>query len=241
MRAGNIRSFKGNHHGRRDFIRNGSLFLAGLATLKTRAFALREEVKEIIPGTVPILREHPVTPPGSLSRERFNGICTACHLCISACPTQVLQPAYFSYGLRGMLQPRMDYLVSFCNFECTVCGEVCPTGALIALKTEEKKRVQLGKSYFVKENCVVFTRNTDCGACSEHCPTKAVKMIPYTGKLTIPEVTNDICVGCGACEYACPTDPKSIYVDGNPEHLVADPPPEEASIREVDHKKEFPF
>ena len=103
--------------------------------------------------------------------------------------------------------------------------------------------LQLGKSYFVKENCVVYTDGTACGACSEHCPTKAVNMIPYVDKpgLTIPEVTNDYCIGCGACEYACPTDPKSIYVDGNPAHLEAKKPPE----KEVDEAnraiEEFPF
>ncbi len=83
--------------------------------------------------------------------------------------------------------------------------------------------------------------NTACGACSEHCPTKAVNMVPYKDKLTIPEVNNKICVGCGACEYACPTDPKSIYVDGNPLHLVAEKPIEIKTEEKIDYKEEFPF
>jgi len=197
--------------------------------------------KETIPASVQINRQHPVTPPGALGQARFNSICTACHLCVSACPTQVLQPNYFLYGLNGFLQPRMDYITSFCNFECTLCGEVCPTGAILPLIKEEKKLIQIGKSNFVKENCIVYTKNTACGACSEHCPTKAVNMVRYKDKLTIPEVNNKICVGCGACEYACPTDPKSIYVEGNPVHLTAEKPKDVKIEKKIDYKEEFPF
>lgn len=226
---------------KRNFLKRSVLALTGSLFAGPMAFAQDKKKKEIIKATVPVFREHPVTPPGAVSQARFNSLCTACHLCVSACPTHVLQPTYFLYGTKGFLQPRMDYITSFCNFECTLCGEVCPTGAILPLPVEEKKLVQLGKVNFVKENCIVYTNNTDCGACSEHCPTKAVKMVPYTGKLTIPEIVPDICIGCGACEYACPTDPKSIYVEGNPVHLLAEKPKEEELEMEIDYKEEFPF
>jgi ferredoxin len=227
--------------GKRKFImETGILFAASLDTTRFISFK-DEKKKEVIAASVPIFREHPVTPPGALGQVRFNSMCTACHLCVSACPTQVLQPTYILYGLNGFLQPRMDYITSFCNFECTLCGEVCPTGAILPLPKEEKKLIQLGKSNFVKENCIVYTKNTACGACSEHCPTKAVNMVPYKDKLTIPEVNNKICVGCGACEYACPTDPKSIYVEGNILHLIAEKPKEVKIEEKIDYKEEFPF
>jgi ferredoxin len=225
---------------RRDFFQKSGMVIAG-SLISAGSFGQGEKKKEVIKATVPVNREYPVTPPGALGQERFNSLCTACHLCVSACPTQVLQPTYFLYGLTGFLQPRMDYITNFCNFECTLCGEVCPTGAILPVTSEEKKLLQLGKSYFVKENCIVYTNDTICGACSEHCPTKAVHMVPYKDKLNIPEVNNNICVGCGACEYACPTDPKSIYVDGNPVHLVAEKPKEIKSEEKVDYKEEFPF
>jgi ferredoxin len=66
-------------------------------------------------------------------------------------------------------------------------------------------------------------------------------MVPYLEKLRIPEVTENICIGCGACEYACPTDPKSIYVEGNPVHLQADIPEDVALEGEIDYQEEFPF
>jgi ferredoxin len=143
----------------------------------------------------------------------------------------------------------MDYSTSYCNYECTICTEVCPTGAILPLRPEEKKLIQLGKSKFIKENCVVFTENTACGACSEHCPTKAVKMIPYVPEnnpslknLHLPEVHEEYCTGCGACEHACPTKPyKSIYVEGNPVHLAAKKPPKEKLEEKIDYQEDFPF
>ena len=166
-------------------------------------------------------RGTPVVPPGARSIDRFTSFCTACHLCISSCPTGVLQPSFMEFGIAGLMQPRMDYGVNYCNFECTLCGQICPTGAIQSLLPDEKKLVQIGKTQFVKEDCIVETKKIDCGACSEHCPTKAVKMVPY-GKLFLPEADNQYCLGCGACEHACPTKPrKAIFVLSNPIHGVA--------------------
>jgi ferredoxin-type protein NapF len=187
-----------------------------------------------------VVREFPVSPPGSLSHEHFNDACTACHLCVSACPTHVIKPSFLEYGLAGFMQPRLDYHANYCNFDCVVCSEVCPTGAIRPLSLDEKHILQLGKVVFVKQNCIVYTEGTDCGACSEHCPTKAVNMRPYKQKLFLPIVEPEICVGCGACEYACPTDPKSIYVEGNPIHVDADKPVIEA-LEQPEQNDDFAF
>ena len=187
-------------------------------------------------------RKRPVTPPGSKSVRHFSSLCTACHLCVSACPSQVLYPSFLDYGIAGMFQPRMNYDASYCNYECTVCGQVCPTGAILPVNVESKKLIQIGRSVFVKDDCVVVTKKKDCAACSEHCPTKAVHMVPYEGKLSIPELNNDICVGCGACEHACPTTPrKAIYVNANPVHLEAKKPPVKKQEPGFDSTKDFPF
>jgi len=194
------------------------------------------------PTTIPEDKEFPVCPPGATSIEMFNDRCTACNLCVSACPSDVLQPSFLQYGLIGIMQPRMDYWTGFCNFECVRCMEVCPTGALLPIELETKKLTQLGKANFIKENCIVHTDKTDCGACSEHCPTKAVKMVPYEGSLVIPEVEEKICIGCGACEFACPTTPyKAIYVDGNLEHILAEKPKVEELINPMEDEEDFPF
>jgi polyferredoxin len=182
----------------------------------------------------------PVFPPGGVAIKDFNKDCTACSLCISACPNEVLQPAITQYGIAGMMQPVMDYHKSFCTYNCIICTEICPTNALRPLVLEAKKLTQIGKAKFIKDNCIVKTEKTACGACSESCPTKAVHMIPYEGNLLIPEVTEDICIGCGHCEYACPTVPyKAIFIDGNAVHVAAKKPVNVES--EIKTPVDFPF
>jgi polyferredoxin len=192
-------------------------------------------------GMKPNRRKAPITPPGSNNQTDYLNSCTACHLCVTVCPTHVIQPSIREFGFFGILQPHMDMHSGFCNFECTLCGDVCPTGAIRPLELETKKRVQLGKVRFHKGNCIVKVDRTECGACSEHCPTKAVYMVEWQG-LLLPEVNEDICIGCGACEYACPTVPfKAIYVNGNIEHQVADLPENIDDGPKKWDADEFPF
>ncbi|MGD0342653.1 MAG: 4Fe-4S dicluster domain-containing protein [Bacteroidales bacterium] len=191
-------------------------------------------------STIKESRNYPVCPPGSIGIENFTKKCTACSLCITVCPNNVLIPSLREYGLSGIMQPRLDYHKSFCTYECIKCLEICPTGAIMPLTLEAKKLTQLGKAVFIKDNCIVKTEKTACGACSESCPTKAVHMIPFEGKLVIPETKDEICIGCGHCEFACPTTPyKAIYVDGNPMHKAAKKPENVKS--ETKKPVEFPF
>lgn len=191
-------------------------------------------------STVKENKTYPVCPPGGLGIETFVKNCTACSLCINACPNGVLQPAFKEYGITGIMQPVMNYHKSFCTYNCSICTELCPTNALHPLLLEAKKLTQIGKAKFIKDNCIVKTEKTSCGACSESCPTKAVHMIAYEGNLVIPEVTEDICIGCGHCEFACPTVPyKAIYIDGNAVHIAAKKPVNVES--EMKKPVEFPF
>jgi polyferredoxin len=191
-------------------------------------------------STVKENKTFPVCPPGGLGIEDFNKECTACSLCINACPNGVLEPAFRQYGIAGIMQPVMNYHKSFCTYNCIICTDICPTNALQPLVLEAKKLTQIGKAKFIKDNCIVKTEKTACGACSECCPTKAVHMIPYEGTLVIPEVTEEICIGCGHCEFACPTVPfKAIFVDGNATHIAAKKPLNVES--DIKIPVEFPF
>ncbi|HOV35585.1 MAG TPA: 4Fe-4S dicluster domain-containing protein [Dysgonamonadaceae bacterium] len=185
--------------------------ITGIAAGKLLA---QESAGKLLPKK-DIKRETPIAPPGALSFEHLQDKCISCHLCISKCPSHVLKPAFLEYGLSGMMQPKMYFDHGFCNYDCTVCGDVCPTGAITKLDVDAKHQTQMGKVQFIKENCIVYYDETNCGACSEHCPTQAVHMVPYKGVLTIPETDQSICVGCGGCEYVCPAIPfKAIFVEG---------------------------
>lgn len=223
---------------KRKFIVSSILFFLGLSRISSGQE--KTAPKPTKASTVKEKRNFPVCPPGSTGIENFTKKCTACSLCISVCPNNVLQPSFKEFGIAGLMQPRMDYIRSFCTYECIKCLEICPTGALLPLTLDAKKLTQLGKSVFIKDNCIVNTEKTACGACSESCPTKAVQMVPFEGNLVIPEVTNDICIGCGHCEFACPTIPyKAIFVDGNPVHQTAKKPVNVQS--ETKKPVDFPF
>jgi len=223
---------------RRDFLSRTSLFIIGLTTNALSQIKIIPQ-KE---SKVAVKKNSVSSPPGSKSIDHFTSNCTACQLCITACPTRVLQPSFTEYGIFNIFQPFMDYKTNYCNYDCTACSQVCPTAAILPLTAEHKKNIQIGKAKFIEDNCIVKTENTACGACSEHCPTKAVLMIDYKGNLKIPEITNKYCVGCGACEFACPTKPyKAIYVDGNLEHQTAEKKPVEKLDQKIDYKEEFPF
>jgi len=178
--------------------------------------------------------QHAIAPPGAISHERFLRHCTSCHLCVSKCPSNVLKPAFMEYGIQGIMQPHVYFDRGFCNFDCTVCGDVCPNGAITPLTMEEKHLTQMGYVVFIQDYCIVQTEGTSCGACSEHCPTQAIAMVPYKdGGLTIPKVNVDICVGCGGCEFICPSRPRAVHIEGNPVQKTAKPFEEEEK-KEID-------
>jgi len=202
-----------------------TFLLSSGAAMVSVAFA---GTNKIIGKNDPILSRKPVMPPGAYTLDHFNAHCTGCQLCVTKCPMQVLKPASLQYGITGITQPHLTFSTHvFCTYDCNICTSVCPTGALKTLTMEEKKLTQLGIAKFRQDLCVVFAKEEDCGACSEHCPTQAVHMIPFKKGLTIPEVTEDLCIGCGACESICPVRPyQAIYVEGSIKQGMAKKPSE---------------
>jgi ferredoxin len=192
----------------------GGFALLVLARLPARAAVRRA-------SAVPAV----TVPPGARSVDRYLDSCTACGLCVSACPSKVLGASHKLFGLRGLLAPVLDYAVSYCQYECTSCLDICPSGSLERLRLEQKKLVKIGDAALVRERCIVFTSKTKCGACAEHCPTGAVHMVPSSTGIPEPVFTSSICIGCGACHHACPVRPeRAITVTGLAVHETAEEP-----------------
>lgn len=167
-------------------------------------------------------RGTPITPPGALSARNMTLHCTACQLCVSVCPNQVLRP---STNLMKLMQPEVSYERGYCRPECTKCSEVCPTDAILPITKADKSSIQIGHAVWVKENCIPLTDGVECGNCARHCPTAAIQMVPSAAddkdSLKIPVVNTERCIGCGACENLCPSRPFSaIYVEGHERHRI---------------------
>lgn len=200
-------------------------FLTAAAVLATSA-TLKAQEKKVDGGLAVIeekkipVRATPVVPPGAWNARDFARHCTACQLCVSACPNGVLRP---STGLTRLMQPEMSYERGYCRPECTRCGEVCPAGAIHPVTVAEKSSVRIGHAVWIKKNCIPLTDGVECGNCARHCPSGAILMVPSDsadpGSVKIPAINTERCIGCGACENLCPARPFSaIYVEGHELH-----------------------
>ena len=198
------------------------LLSAALATMA----AMAQDKKKVDGGLAVIEdkvapeRQTPITPPGSVSARNMAQHCTACQLCVSECPNQVLRP---SNSLSSFMQPVMSYEQGYCRPECTRCADVCPTGAIHHIAKEQKSSTQIGHAVWIKKNCIPLTDGVECGNCARHCPVGAIEMVPSNPddeeSAYVPAVNESRCIGCGACENLCPARPFSaIYVEGHEVH-----------------------
>ncbi len=214
--------------GRRAFLVGGAAVIGGSLLSSIPMRAEEEEIKdkkrdggfaEVLPKKAPN-RKTPITPFGSESVEKFYKHCTACQLCVTVCPNNVLRP---SSRLEHLMQPEMSFEKGYCRPECVKCSEVCPAGAILKITPEEKTEWKVGTAGVDYDLCVVNRDGVSCGNCAHHCPVGAIRMVrknPDDEKSPrIPSVNEEKCIGCGACENLCPSRPISaITVNGYSVH-----------------------
>lgn len=200
-------------------------FLTSSAIIAT-ALTVGAQEKKLDGGLATIIdkkkpqRKYVLTPFGSKSIKEFYDHCTACQLCISVCPNEVLRP---SESLEHLMQPEMTYERGYCRPECTKCSQVCPAGAILPISPEEKTAIHIGTAIVDLDLCVANKDGISCGNCARHCPAGAIRMLRKNmddpESVRIPTVIEDRCIGCGACENLCPARPYSaIHVEGLQEH-----------------------
>jgi ferredoxin len=179
-------------------------------------------------------RATPITPPGSKDARHIRRNCTACQLCVAACPNNVLVP---SSKLATLMQPEMTFERGYCRPECVECGAVCPSSAIEPFTAADKTAISVGIAHYDRNVCVVTADNVPCTECERHCPTKAISLVPLNAEeaakeaapaprwgqkppvLKVPVIDTTVCIGCGACEHLCPARPyAAIHVEGNLTH-----------------------
>ena len=170
-----------------------------------------------------------IRPPGSLAEEDFLGRCIRCGQCMRVCPNNALHPTLLEAGFEGLWTPYLIAKIGYCEPTCTLCGQVCPTGAIDELTVARKvgnestPPVRIGTAFFDRGRCLPWGMATPCIVCEEWCPTTP-KAIYFQAEVAVneageevpvqrPRVNPALCTGCGACEFACPVwDRKAVYV-----------------------------
>jgi polyferredoxin len=196
----------------------------------------RQVVTSVLTGviSVPLLKTAPLTkpinlspelirPPGSLEEGEFLKRCVKCGECMKVCITNGLQPTFLEAGFEGIWSPMLVPRIGYCEFRCTLCGQVCPTGAIEELPLEKKTGVKIGIAMIDKGRCLPHAHAIPCIVCEEVCPTpkKAIwferaEVKDREGKVKVlqqPKVDLELCIGCGICQTKCPVPGKpAIYV-----------------------------
>jgi formate hydrogenlyase subunit 6/NADH:ubiquinone oxidoreductase subunit I len=133
---------------------------------------------------------------------------------MKVCIGNALHPTFLQAGLEGMFSPQLIARLGYCEFNCTLCGQVCPTGAIRKLNLPDKHTWKIGHAFFDRDRCLPYAKGIPCMVCEEHCPTpdKAIKFRPQqvvnsrgeTVTVLQPFVLDELCIGCGICENKCP-------------------------------------
>lgn len=157
-----------------------------------------------------------IRPPGAQIEETFLSLCLRCGLCLKICPTNGLQPAGLEAGVTGMFTPHFDMRKGYCEYDCTLCGQVCPSGAIPLLTTDDKHDVEMGVAQINPKLCRPYSKGEDCSVCEKNCPVpnkailhRRVECLRPDGAVVFinqPYVKTSRCIGCGLCENVCPEE-----------------------------------
>lgn len=157
---------------------------------------------------------HVIRPPGVVHGSGFGVECVKCGMCMKVCPTGGLQPVA-SLNLEKLWTPELVPRIGYCEFNCNLCGEICPSSAIPKLPLEEKQRFKIGLAVIDRDICLPWAEDEQCSVCEEHCPTSPKAIVLEEGEvedILLPYVKRGRCIGCGECEYVCPVEGKSAIV-----------------------------
>ena len=167
---------------------------------------------------VPLVRSGPglktpagtylIRPPGSLDEAHFLDRCIRCGDCMKVCPNNALHPAAFEGGVEALWTPVLVPRIGYCEPNCVLCSQVCPTGAIWEITVAEKagtrdsglgtrdsggpeevpsaaaapakNPIRIGTAFYDRGRCLPWAMGTDCIVCEEWCPTspKAIFLVP---------------------------------------------------------------
>jgi polyferredoxin len=188
---------------------------------------------------VPLMRSGPglktpagtflIRPPGSLDESHFLDRCIRCGDCMKVCPNNALHPATLEGGVEAVWSPVLVPRIGYCEPNCVLCSQVCPTGAIweitVAEKTGKGREAGGANSGLGTRDSGLGARESGLGAREsgssggndENTPKPAA---PRKDPIRIGTAFYDrgrclpwgMATECIVCEEWCPTSPKAIYL-----------------------------
>jgi len=176
-----------------------------LVTLGTGALAVGLLALDV--GSVKAAKNTVLRPPGAQGDD-FLDKCIRCDQCIEGCPNHALLPAVFEGGWDAMWTPIMNaFEGGACDYDCNLCGQICPSGAIPPLTLDEKRKAVIGIAQVDFDVCV------RCMDCLENCPYECFEEVEVEGiRGVFPKVRPEDCVGCGVCVFVCPEQEERAVV-----------------------------
>ena len=181
-----------------------------------------------------------IRPPGASPENKFVAKCLRCSECMRVCKTNGLHPVVFNGDLADVWTPTLVPRLGYCDYECTLCGRVCPSGAINQLDKKNKQILSIGVAKINHNRCIPWVgfarvselkekwEDVNCAVCEEVCPIpiKAIRFDPYVvsqdKEIRRVIVNEHICIGCGFCEKVCPViGEAAIKVEGIQPQLIS--------------------
>jgi polyferredoxin len=153
-------------------------------------------------GQVKAAKSSVLRPPGAQTDD-FLAKCIRCDQCIAGCPQNFLQPALFEGGWDALWTPVSDPYKGYCDNDCNLCGQICPSGAIPNLSLEDKRKTVIGYAVVNFETCV------RCMDCLEQCPNDCFYEVEVEGLRGVFPKPNTAIAAAAAC--ACISAPNGTY------------------------------
>jgi polyferredoxin len=158
-----------------------------------------------------------IRPPGALDERHFLERCIRCGECMKVCPNNALHPTFVEGGLEAIWTPVLVPRVGYCEPNCVLCGQACPTGAIWEITEAEKTGrqttavaapddarvpssaaptgnrqdrgapIKVGTAFYDLGRCLPWSMATDCIVCEEWCPTSPKAIVLHDGDVTDAE------------------------------------------------------
>ncbi len=151
-----------------------------------------------------------IRPPGSLDEPNFLARCIRCGQCMKVCPNNALHPALMQGGIEGLWTPVLVPRVGYCEPNCVLCGQVCPTGAIWEITEAEKLGTAFATlpqgAYAQTAESAPSTGEANADTAAAGTPIRIGTAFIDRGRC-LPWAMATECI---VCEEWCPTSPKAI-------------------------------